>query len=145
MWESRSASRGESGVEIPSRYRVHRLPDPKVTERGIVYRRGDDRLLLEWARVKHVLAAHLGDRAGVSRVVFDLAIETRGSECVVCRVDAAPGDEALALARSMVLGVGRDRCSDAVHDTATEGRPARAYADLDAFDEANLEILRFGG
>lgn len=131
-------------VETPSRYRVHVLPDPKVTERGIVYRRGSGRLLLEWDRVRRVLAGLIGEPDGVSTVVFDLAVETRGSEVVVCRIDAERGDPALALARSIELGVGRERCARAVRDTSLDGAPQARFPDLETFQDANLEALRFG-
>jgi hypothetical protein len=129
--------------QVPSRYRVHLLPDAKVTERGVVYRRGDDRFLLVWSRVERALAAEVGEPEGVRTIVFDLALELVGPECVVCRLDAEPGEEASALARAIQIGVGRDRCSASLRALATEGLPTRCYPDLDTLTEANLESIRF--
>jgi hypothetical protein len=130
-------------VRVPSRYRVHLLPDAKPTERGIVYRRGEDRFLLAWSRVEHALAAEVGEPEGVRTIVFDLALEVSGAECVVCRLDAEPGDEAIAVGRAIQLGIGRERCSPSLRALATEGLPTRCYADLETLSEANLETLRF--
>jgi hypothetical protein len=51
-----------------------------VTERGVVYRRGDQRYLLAWSRVHRGLAAEVGEPQGVRTIVFDLAIEVEGPE-----------------------------------------------------------------
>ncbi|HME73473.1 MAG TPA: hypothetical protein VKM54_26965 [Myxococcota bacterium] len=130
-------------VHVPSRYRVHLLPDAKPTERGIVYRRGEDRFLLAWSRVEHALGAEVGEPEGVRTIVFDLALEVSGAECVVCRLDAEPGDEAIAVARAIQLGIGRERCSASLRALGAEGLPTRCYADLETLSEANLETLRF--
>ncbi len=129
--------------QVPSRYRVHLLPDAKVTERGVVYRRGEDRFLLVWSRIERALAAEVGEPEGVRTIVFDLALELVGPECVVCRLDAEPGEDASALARAIQIGVGRDRCSPSLRALATEGLPTRCYPDLDTLTEANLESIRF--
>lgn len=136
--------RGE-GVSplVPSRYRVHLLPDAKPTERGVVYRRGPDRFLLEWKRVGQAFAAEIGEPEGVRTIVFDLVIENDGSECVACRLDAEPGEEATALARAVELGVGRERCAHSLRALAAEGVPTRGYPDLDTFAEATLEAIRY--
>ncbi|HYB12265.1 MAG TPA: hypothetical protein VEG67_02270 [Myxococcota bacterium] len=133
----------EDRVRVPSRYRVHLLPDAKPTERGVVYRRGEDRFLLAWSRVEHALGAEVGEPEGVRTIVFDLALEVSGAECVVCRLDAEPGDEAVAVARAIQLGIGRERCSASLRAVAAEGLPTRCYSDLETLSEANLETLRF--
>ena len=133
---------GEVG-RVPSRCRVHLLPDAKATDRGIVYRRGDERFLLAWGRVKAAFAAEVGEPEGVRTVVFDVAVETRGDECVLCRFDVDPGDEAQALARAIELGVGREQSSASLRTLAREGFPSRHYADLDTLTEATLEAIRF--
>jgi len=136
--------RGEAvSPQVPSRYRAHLLPDPKPTERGVVYRRGPDRFLLEWSRVRHAFAAEVGEPEGVRTIVFDLVIENDGSECVACRLDAEPGEEAVALARAVELGVGRERCARSLRTLAAEGVPTRGYPDLDTFAEATLEAIRY--
>ena len=129
-------------VEVPSRYRVHRLADPKPTERGILYRRGDRRYLLEWERVKRALAAEVGD-ADDARVVFDLAVEVDGPECVVCRVDAEVGDGARSLARAIQVGLGAGRCDPSLNATVSGGAPTRSHCDVETFEDAALESIRF--
>jgi hypothetical protein len=135
---------GARQSEVPSRYRVHRLPDAKPTERGVLYRRGRDRYLLAWKRVLRAFAAEVGGGDGAGRIVFDLAIQTEGSECVACRLDATPGEEAMRVARAIQLGIGVPSCSPCVRSLANDGAPSQAYADLDVFAEAALEAVRFG-
>lgn len=130
--------------EVPSRYRAHLLPQAKVTERGVVYRRGEERFLLAWSRVRRALAAEVGEPQGVRTVVFDLAIEVEGPECVSCRFDADPGDDSMATARAIELGIGAERCSPSLKNLAEEGIPTRSYPDLETFEEAALETIRFG-
>jgi hypothetical protein len=130
--------------EVPSRYRAHLLPQAKVTERGVVYRRGDQRYLLAWSRVHRGLAAEVGEPQGVRTIVFDLAIEVEGPECVVCRFDADPGEDSMATARAIQLGIGPDRCSASLKNLAAEGIPTRSYTDLETFEQAALESIRFG-
>jgi len=137
--------RAPQGTEprVPSRCRVHLLPDAKATDRGLVYRRGEERFLLAWARVQAAFAAEVGEPEGVRTVVFDVAVETRGDECVLCRFDVDPGDEAQALARAIELGVGRDAASASLRALAREGLPSRRYTDLETLTEATLEAIRF--
>ena len=129
--------------EVPSRYRVHRLADPRPTERGVLYRRGERRYLLAWERVKRALAAEVGEPEGLRRVVFDLAVQVEGSECVACRLEVDPGDAARIWARAIELGVGRSGCCPSLRATAAEGWPSRSHCDLETFDEAALEAIRF--
>lgn len=129
---------------VPSRYRVHRLAGAKPTDRGILYRRGERRFLLAWDRVVRALAAEVGVDVDARRVVFDLAVQTQGVECVACRVDAPPGEPARVLARAIQLGVGRSRCDASLHATAGDGWPTRSHWDLETFEEAALESIRFG-
>lgn len=137
------SERAKDESEVPSRYRAHLLNEAKATEKGVVYSRGAESFLLEWTRVERALAAEVGEPEGVRTIVFDLAVETRGVECVAFRLDAEPGDPAKALARAIELGIGRERCSIAVREIAAEGAVTRWYPDLDVFTEANLETIRF--
>jgi hypothetical protein len=132
-----------SQAEVPSRYRVHLLSDPKPTDRGILYRRGEQRFLLAWERVKRALAAEVGESEGARAIVFDLAVEVAGPECVVCRVDAAPGDAAQTLARAIQLGLGPGRCDESLRATVSDGWPSRSHPDLETFEDAALESIRF--
>jgi hypothetical protein len=130
-------------AHLPSAYRVHLLADPRPTERGILYRRGENRFLVEWDRVERALAAEVGEREGVMTVVFDLVVEMGARGCVACRFDADPGEAAQAIARAIELGVGRDRCSPALRSTASDGWPSRTYPDVESFEQAALESVRF--
>ncbi len=130
--------------EVPSRYRALLLPEAKVTDRGLVYRRGARHYLLAWSRVERAFAAEIGEPEGVRTIVFDLAVEVRGPECVVCRFDAEPGSDAMGIARAIEVGTGRDRCSPSLRTLAAEGLPTRRYVDLESFEEATLEAIRFG-
>lgn len=129
----------ERGPLVPSRYRVHRLADPRPTERGILYRRGERRFLLDWRRVECALAAAIGPAGSNDRVLFDLAVKMRGAECVVFRVETESGAAARAFARAVRLGVGGERC----HPSLGELGPERRYADVDTFEDAALESIRF--
>lgn len=124
---------------VPSRYRAHRLADPRPTEKGILYRRGERRFLLDWARVECALAAAIGPVGPDERVFFDLAVKVEGAECVVFRVETASGADARALARAVRLGVGAERC----HPSLGEFGPERRYADVGTFEDAALESIRF--
>lgn len=129
--------------EVPSRYRVHLLADPKPTERGILYRRGEQRFLLEWGQVKRALAAEVGEPDGPRRAVFDLAVQVDGSECVACRLEAEPGPAARAWALAIELGAGKAACDASLRATAIDGWPSRAHCDLETFGEAALEAIRY--
>jgi hypothetical protein len=137
-------------ARVPSRYRVHLLPDAKPTERGVVYRRGSQRFLLEWERVRRALGAQVGGSGepngpdGPVSILIDLVTTAEGSQCVVCRLLAAPGPDATRLARAVLHGLGPDRCSAALRSLAEEGATRLRYADSETFEAAALEALRFG-
>jgi hypothetical protein len=124
-----------------SRYRVEVLPWAEVKAEGIVFREGPDDRTLPWSRVLHALAAYVGEPEGVSTIVFDLVIERKETECLVCRFDADPGEAAQAAAVALLERLGRARCSRSLADLAKEGVPTRSYPDLDTLAEASLEEL----
>ncbi len=128
---------------IPSRYRAHLLTDVKPTERGLLYRRGEQRFLLEWPRVLRAVCAEVGEPEGVRTIVFDLVVAIEGEECVACRCDADPGEGAQALARAVELGVGGERCDASLRAVALDGFATRSHPDLEAFEDAALEAIRF--
>lgn len=130
--------------EVPSRYRVHLLNRAKPTDRGVVYLRGEEQFLLAWPRVKRVFAGRVGEGRGFGTVVFDLAIEVDGPECVTCRVAAEPGREARRVARAIRLGVGPLARSRTLDEVAEEGETRRGFPDADTFADAALEAIRFG-
>jgi len=68
-------------------------------------------------------------------------VERKQTECLVCRFDAEPGEPARTVARALLEGLGRGRCSRSLVDLAAEGVPTRFYADLDSLAEASLKEL----
>jgi hypothetical protein len=134
--------RPEAQRPVPSRYRVHLLPRAKPTDRGVLYLRGEAQFLLTWGRVKRAFAARVGEAAGEHVFVFDLAVETSGPECVVCRLEAAPG-EAPRIARAIELGVPPAARTPALHTLAARGEAHLSYPDLESFALASLESIRF--
>ena len=131
-----------STARVPSRLRVHRLPEPKVTERGVLYRRGGQRYLLAWTRVAQAFAAEVGDADGPGLTLFDLVLEGRGAECVVCRMDVPPGETALRAARAILLALGPDACDAGVRTLAEDGVAPR-LPDAETFGQRVLESIRF--
>jgi hypothetical protein len=138
-----AASIRDSREATPARYRAHLLADVKPTERGLLYRRGEQHFVLEWARVRHALCAEVGEPEGVRTIVFDLVVAIEGDECVACRFDADPGEPAHALARAVELGVGSPRCDGSLRAAAIDGFATRSHPDLESFEDAALEAIRF--
>ena len=139
-----SAPEARPSREVPSRRRVHLLPDPKATERGIVYRRGRERLLLAWNRVRRAFAAELASGDQAPRIVFELVVEETGPECVVCRIVCDGSAEAPFLARAILVGIGEPLACPCIRSLATDGVASRRTDDLEAFGESVLEAVRFG-
>jgi len=131
---------GEYEDESP-RYRVEVLPWAEVGPDGIAFSEGSEQRTLPWNRILHALAAYVGEPEGVCTIVFDLLVERKETECLVCRFDADPGEPARSVARALLDGLGRGRCSRSLADLAAEGAPTRSYADLDSLAEASLEEL----
>jgi hypothetical protein len=129
--------------EVPSRYRVHLLPGAKPTERGVLYRRGSERFLLAWGRVEYAFAAEVGEFAGACAIIFDLAVGVSGPVCVVCRMEAKPGEDAMRIARAIQLGVGSEICNPCIQCLAADGVASLSFADTETFGEAALESVRF--
>lgn len=127
--------------DTSSRYRVEVLPWAEVKADGIAFREGPEDRTLPWGRILHALAAYVGEPEGVCTIVFDLVIERKETECLVCRFDADPGEAAQNAARALVDRLGRARCSRSLADLAKEGMPTRSYPDLDSLAEASLEEL----
>jgi hypothetical protein len=129
------------GRDAGERYRVEVLAWAEVAAGGVRFREGAEGRLLAWERVLHALAAHVGEPEGVSTVVFDLVIERKQTECLVCRFDADPGEAAQGVAREILERIGRERCSRSLAELAAEGIPTRTYADLEALAAGSLEDL----
>jgi hypothetical protein len=129
---------------VPSRYRVHLLPRAKPTEKGVLYLRGEEQFLLAWGRVKRAFAAQVGRGTAGQVVVFDLAVEVTGPECVVCRLETSPV-EAPRVARAIELGVAAEARTPGLCALALEGVAHLSYPDLETLSEAALESVRFAG
>jgi hypothetical protein len=124
-----------------TRYRVEVLPWAEVGPGGIAFSEGPEQRTLPWSRILHALAAYVGEPEGVCTIVFDLVVERKETECLVCRFDADPGEPARSVARALLDGLGRERCSRSLANLAAEGVPTRTYSDLDSLAEASLEEL----
>jgi len=128
-------------ADASSRYRVEVLPWAEIGVGGIAFSEGPAQRTLPWSRILHALAAYVGEPEGVCTIVFDLVVERKETECLVCRFDAEPGEPARTVARALLGGLGRARCSRSLAELAAEGVPTRSYADLDSLAEASLEEL----
>jgi hypothetical protein len=142
---TKSLAEDGAASEVPSRYRVHLLPGAKPTERGILYRRGNERFLLAWGQVECAFAAEVGEPEGVRIIAFDLAVAVDGPVCVVCRMEAEPGEDAMRTARAIQLGVGPENCNSCIKSLATDGAASLCFPDTETFDESVLESVRFVG
>ena len=140
--EERARTDRAAGGEVPSRYRVHLLARAKPTDRGVLYLRGESQFLLTWGRVKRAFAARVGEASGEHVFVFDLAVAVNGPECVVCRLEARPG-EAPRVARAIELGVAPAARTPGLRTLAERGEAHLSFPDLETFAEASLESIRF--
>jgi hypothetical protein len=138
------ASLPSDAEQVPSRYRVHLLPRAKPVERGVLYRRGDAQFLLEWSRVRRVLSAWVG-APGARSAVFDLVLEATGPECVVARVELAPGEDVARVARAVAIGLAGRAPGPGGDPEAPAEEPALDYPDVETFEAAALEVVRFRG
>ena len=141
----KSPAEDPGASEVPSRYRVHLLPGAKPTERGVLYRRGSEQFLLAWSRVERAFAAQVGEPAGARAIAFDLAVEVRGPVCVICRIEAQPGEDAMRIAKAIQLGVGPEICNPCIESLAIAGVASLSFPDTETFGEAVLESVRFVG
>ena len=126
-------------------YRVELLENPAVTPEGVTHGPTAGRALLPWSEVCWAIAAEIGEPEGVRTIVFDL-LTRRGDDgdddCwQVRRLDAEPGEDAIALARLVEHGLGAERKVSSIKSLATDGIPTRRYPDLLSFEEDALAEL----
>lgn len=118
-------------------YRAELLESPLVDAHGVRHGAGDARQELSWSRIRWAIAAEVGEPEGVRTIVFDLVVD--GAHPVdgprVLRLDAEPGEDAIALARAVARGLGDARKVASIRSLATDGIPTRWYPDLRAFEE----------
>jgi hypothetical protein len=129
------------GCRAVDRYCVDVLTWAEVGEHGVTYLNGSRRETLQWASVLRGLAAEVGEPEGVRTVVFDLVVELKAHECVVCRFDAEPGLDAQEVAMQIAASLGRERCSRSLAALAAEGQASRQVSDLDDLAELSLTEL----
>lgn len=127
-------------------YCVELLENPAATPGGVTHGAEARRALLPWADVCWAIAAEIGEPEGVRTIVFDLVTrrardDGRDDEWQVRRLDAEPGEDAIALARLVEQGLGADRKASSIKSLATDGIPTRWYPDLQAFEEDALAEL----
>ena len=130
--------------EVPSRYRVHLLPRAKPTDRGVLYLRGEAQFLLDLepreARVRRARRRG-GGRARLR--VRPGRRDVSGPECVVCRLEAAPGRGAARRARDRARRRAGRAHAGAPHARRAAARRTSRYPDLETFALASLESIRF--
>jgi len=126
-------------------YRVDVLPDRQLCERGIVYGDPANRSLLQWNAVQRALAAEVGEPEGVRTIIFDLVVDRisrpEGLTFAVRRLDAEPGEEAMAVARAIEAALEPEYIAPSIKSLAAEGTPSLRYQDLEEFVAAALHSL----
>ena len=91
---------------------------------------------MRWA-----IAAEIGEPEGVRTIVFDLVTCHADDGWLVRRLDAEPGENAIALARLVERGLGAGRKVSSIKSLASDGIPARWYPDLRSFEADALAEL----
>jgi hypothetical protein len=134
-----------AGDEHQIRYQVQILSDPQVFDCGIEHGEPSERRLLKWSAVLCGLAAEVGEPEGVRAIIFDLVVERfthlEAEEYAVCRLTAEPGEEAMAIARSIELALAPEASAPSIKNLASEGTPSRWYQDIEEFEAAALQSL----
>ena len=135
----RNFLRPPTDAERRARYPVRVLEQPRIEAGGVVHGPAGARELLAWSAVAHVVVAEVGEPEGVRTVVCDLI--TRGDGLLVHRLDAEPGEAAIALARGLERGLGARRAPAALKSLAADGLASRWHPDLRSFEEEALEEI----
>lgn len=136
----RNFLRPPTDAERRARYPVRVLESPRLEPGGIAHGPASARELLDWGKVERVVVAEVGEPEGVRTIVCDL-IGTSGGGTAVHRLDAEPGDSAIALARALERGIGSARAPASLKSLAADGLATRWFPDLQSFEEAALEEL----
>jgi len=132
-----------SDAERRARYPVRVLEAPLLEPSGVAHGPSAARELLEWGKVERVVIAEVGEPEGVRTIVCDLIGRSDGATAVH-RLDAEPGDAAIALARALERGIGVARAPASLKSLAGDGLATRWFPDLRSFEEAALEELGAG-
>ena len=139
----RNFLRPPTDAERRARYPVRVLESPRLEPGGIAHGPASGRELLDWGKVERVVVAEVGEPEGVRTIVCDLIGHAAGA-LAVYRLDAEPGDAAIALARALERGLGPRRAPPALKSLATDGLAPRWCPDLRTFEEEALEEIDGG-
>lgn len=127
----------DPGAEPP--YPVRLLIEPELTAGGVRHLEGGQPAELLWSAVATAIAAEVGEPQGVCTIVFDLLAESHEGR-VALRLDADPGDDAIAIARAITAALG-ERARASIKSLASDGIPSAWFPDLGSFEEAAAEEL----
>jgi hypothetical protein len=136
----RNFLRPPTDAERRARYPVRVLEQPRIEAGGVAHGPAGARELLPWSAVAQVIVAEVGEPEGVRTVVCDL-VTRDGDGLAVHRLDAEPGEPAIALARGLERGLGAPRTPAALKSLASDGLASRWHPDLRSFEEEALEEL----
>jgi hypothetical protein len=127
--------------QVRARYRVRLLVEPRLSAAGVHFVDGAAERLLPWDRVELALAAEVGEPEGVRTMVFDLVSGRERGARLAWRLDAEPGQDAVAIAKRIETAVGPARLGPSIKSLAAEGVPSQWYPDVEAFEAAVVEAL----
>lgn len=130
-----------SDAERHQRYPVRVLEAPALEATGVAHGPAGARERIGWDALERVIVAEVGEPEGVRTIVCDLLARGAGGRLVAHRLDAEPGDAALALARGLERGIGAARAPAALKSLAGDGLATRWFPDLRTFEEAALAEL----
>ena len=134
-----------AGEQHQIRYRVEALLDPQISDLGVQHGEPAHRRMLEWSAIQCALAAEVGEPEGVRAIIFDLVVDRvafpEGIGYSVCRLNAEPGEEAMAIACAIERALAPDALAPSIKNLASEGTPSRWYQDLEEFEAAALASL----
>ena len=83
----------------------------------------------------------LGEPQGVRTIVFDLVVDRSAGSYAVCRFDAEPGEDAVAVARLIAGALPAERLGASIKSLAADGVTCCWYPDLESLEEAALTSL----
>jgi hypothetical protein len=136
----RNFLRPPTDAERRARYPVQVLESPRLDPSGVAHGPASARELLVWGKVERVMIAEVGEPEGVRTIVCDLIGRSERGPSVY-RLDAEPGESAIAMARALERGIGPARVPAALKSLAADGLATRWFPDLRSFEEAALEEL----
>lgn len=137
---SKHPRRDRSPIGGPG-YRVRVLAEPVLHEAGIDHGPQGEESRLPWSEIRCAIAAEVGEPEGVRTIVFDLVVADDQGEWMAFRIDAEPGEDAMALARTVQFCIGTERASASIKSLAIDAIPTRWYPDLESFEAEARTLL----